>query len=208
MSTMTVPATTVTRSRRATAPVTTPASPAGPTASDAEDFRLLDAYLAGDHFAFQELVNRHQQRVYAVSYRYFGDHGDAQDATQDAFIAMARHADTIRGTARLSTWLHRVTINACHDIARRRARRPQPTHREPVDVAESVDRVGQRETELDVQAALATLDPVSRALLILVAIEDRSYAEAAEILGLSVPATKSRIHRARARVADVLRQPA
>ena len=203
MSTMTLPSLGSTRFRAGTS-IVVPDARDTTTVSDAEDFALLDAYLAGHQLAFHDLVERHQHRVYALCYRYFGVHADAQDATQDAFIALARHAATIRGTSKLSTWLHRVTINTCHDIARRRSRRPRPANQEPLDAPESIDRVGERETELDVQTALASLDPVSRSLLVLVAIEDRSYAEAAEIVGLSVQATKSRIHRARARLAEIL----
>lgn len=170
----------------------------------ADDGQLLAAFVAGDQLAFRTLLERHQGRVYAICYRYFGDRRDAEDATQDTFIALARHAATLRGAAKLSTWLHRVAINSCHDIARRRARRPRPARQGLPDVAEAFDQLTYRETAIDLQAALARLDVTSRAVLVLVALDDRSYAEAAEVVGLSVAATKSRIHRARAQLAGIL----
>ena len=182
-------------------------SPGGghePVASVPDDLQLLAAFVAGDPLAFHTLLQRHHGRVYAICYRYFGDRADAEDATQETFIALVRHAATVRGTAKLSTWLHRVAINSCHDIARRRARRPRPSHQDMPDVAEPFDRLTYRETELDLQAALARLDATSRAALILVAIDDHTYAEAAEIVGMSVAAMKSCIHRARAQLAGIL----
>lgn len=169
-----------------------------------DDLDLVAAYVGGDESAFHELVERHQRRVYEICYRYFRDHRDAEDATQETFLALARHAGRFRGDAKLATWLHRVALNVCHDIARRRARRPLPVQHEPLDLADRVDPVAFRETELDLHSALAQLDAPSRCALTLVAIEDRSYAEAAEIAGVSVPALKSRVHRARARLSDIL----
>lgn len=173
-----------------------------------EDPALVAAYVDGDQAAFRELVARHQQRVHGVCYRYFRDQRDAEDATQETFLALARCAAQFRGDATLSTWLHRVARNVCHDIARRRARRPLPARQEAPDVAEPLDHVGLRETELDVHRALALLDTQSRQALVLVAIEGRTYAEAAALAGVSVPALKSRIHRARARLTDILEDAA
>lgn len=172
------------------------------------DADLVAAYLDGDESAFRELVTRHERRVHGICYRYFHDHRDAEDATQETFLALARCAAQFRGDARLSTWLHRVALNVCHDIARRRARRPLPARQEAPDIAEPMDHVGLRETELDVRRALAQLDTRSRQALVLVAIEGRTYAEAAAITGVSVPALKSRIHRARARLTDILEDAA
>ena len=182
-----------------TTPTTAPADDRSRT-----DAELVAAYLDGDEAAFGELVARHQRRVHAVCHRYFRDHRDAEDATQETFLALARCAAQFRGDATLATWLHRVAHNVCHDVARRRARRPLPAAQELPDIAEPLDGLGLRETELDVHRALAMLDPPSRQALVLVAIEGRSYAEAATLSGISVPALKSRVHRARARLTDVL----
>ena len=173
-------------------------------AAPPDDLDLVAAYVDGDEAAFQQLVERHQQRVYGICYRYFRDHRDAEDATQETFLSLARNAERFRGDAKLTTWLHRVALNVCHDIARHRARRPLSAQHETPDRAEPVDQVAFRETQLDLDSALEQLDVPSRCALVLVGIEGRSYAEAAEIAGVSVPAFKSRVHRARARLTDIL----
>jgi RNA polymerase sigma-70 factor, ECF subfamily len=177
--------------------------PVSPT-TQTDDAGLLAAYVAGDESAIRELVERHQRRVYGLCYRYFGDHTDAEDATQDTFLALARSAASFRGTASVASWLTRVAINACHDIVRRREVRPRAVAHEVPDFADPTDDVGAWEAASDVQRALARLDPQSRSLLVLVAVEGHSYAEAADLVGVSVAAAKSRVHRARGRLSDLL----
>ena len=186
------------------------------------DEQLLQAYIdapppgrgrGGDARgeAFAALVGRYERRVYGICYRYFGNHADAEDAAQDAFVAVARRAGTFAGGSRLSTWMYRVAINACNDIARKRRRRPQTPVEDIVDVAEAVgaagpddDAIAGRETELEVQRALLQLDDLSRTLVLLVAVEGLSYQEVGEALDLPIGTIKSRVHRARARLAELL----
>ena len=169
-----------------------------------DDADLLAAYVAGDEAAIRALVERHHRRIYGLCYRYFGDHTDAEDATQDTFLALARSAASFRGTASVASWLTRVAINACHDIVRRREARPRAVTHEVPEMADATDDFGAWEAASDVQLALARLDPQSRSLLVLVAVEGHSYAEAADLVGVSVAAAKSRVHRARARLSDLL----
>lgn len=182
----------------------------------ASDQEILAAYLGGTdrEGAFGALVDRYERRVYGICYRYFGNHADAEDAAQDTFVAVARRAASFTGASAFSTWLYRVTVNACNDLARKRARRPQT----PVaDIVGAVDRsaasdpslpqdetVAAHELGREVQRALGQLDEVSRSLLILVAIEGLTYREAAAASDLPVGTVKSRVHRARARLADLL----
>lgn len=174
------------------------------------DEELLRVYVAGRHreTAFGELVDRYERRVYAICYRYFANHADAQDATQDTFLAVARGAATFRHGSRLSTWLYRVAVNACNDIARKRQRRPQVPLADIAQVADhaeaGADPMAAREAELEVQRALLALDELSRTVLVLVALEGLSYQEVAGIVALPVGTVKSRVHRARARLADLL----
>lgn len=175
--------------------------------AEATDGELLAAYVGGGSDrepAFHALVDRYDRRVYAICYRYFGNAADAEDAAQETFVSLARRADTFTGDSHLSTWLYRVATNACHDIARRRARRPQTAVAEVPDVPTAADDVSARETEMEVQRALAELDDLSRTLLVLVAIEGLPYAEVSAIVDLPVGTIKSRVHRARARMADLL----
>lgn len=162
--------------------------------------------------AFRDLVARYQRRVFAICVRELGDRSDAEDATQDTFIHLARKAHQFRGDSRWSTFVYRVAVNACRDLQRRQARRPQ-TPVEDVTRAQvaagmnpdvAPDEVTARETALQVQEALATLDELSRTLIVLCAIEGLSYPEAAEVLDMPVGTIKSRVFRARAQLAEVL----
>lgn len=160
--------------------------------------------------AFRELVERHRGRVHAICHRYFRDAVDAEDATQETFLTVLRRAGTFRGEAQVSTWMYRVAVNTCHDMARHRARRPQ-TPVEDIEVVSDLRHAHSDEETIaglelsDVlREALATLDDETRGLLVLCAVEQVPYAEVAEAYGIAVGTVKSRVHRARARLAEVL----
>lgn len=162
--------------------------------------------------AFHELVRRYERRVYGICYRYFGNHADAQDATQDTFLTLARKLDQFRHDSKLSTWIYRVATNACNDLGRRYARRPQT----PVeDVGEAAaadagseltmdDQLAGLEMAHEIEQALLQLDELSRTLIILCSIEGQSYAEVSAALDLPVGTIKSRVFRARAKLAEIL----
>jgi RNA polymerase sigma-70 factor (ECF subfamily) len=176
------------------------------------DAALLEAVATGDRavrdVAFRALVERHRGLVHAICHRYFRDPTDAEDATQETFLTVLRRASTFRGEAQVSTWLYRVAVNTCHDMARHRARRPQT----PVeDIAAVVDRHEASTDDLDaldlsdvLREALATLDDETRGLLMLCTIQEVPYAEVAEVYGIAVGTVKSRVHRARAKLAELL----
>jgi RNA polymerase sigma-70 factor (ECF subfamily) len=177
----------------------------GPTlprdAEDARDRALLDAHLAGDRDAFDELVRRHRDRLWAVALRTLGHREDAADALQEALLSVYRSAGGFRGDARVTTWLHRVVVNACLDRIRRnqvRATVPLPDGDGP---AERGDPLADRETALDIEAALATLPPEQRAALVLVDVQGLPVDEAAAVLGVPTGTVKSRCARGRARLA-------
>jgi len=173
----------------------------GDDAGDADDRALLAAHLAGDPDAFGRLVARHQDRLYAVALRTLGagDREEAADALQDALLSAYRRAGQFRGEARVTTWLHRVVVNACLDRVRRRAVRPTV----PLPEAEppAPDALGARETALDVEAALAALPADQRAALVLVDLHGLPVDEAARVLGVPAGTVKSRCSRGRARLA-------
>lgn len=157
--------------------------------------------------AFRELVSRYRHRVFAVCFRVLHDHADAEDATQETFVKLARGADAFRGEAKLSTWLYRVARNVCLDRIRYEARRPST----PVDDVAAVgtepsveDASEAHVTATVVGAALAQLDDRSRQLLLLVAVDGLTYAEAAEVTNLAVGTVKSRVSRARVRLGELL----
>ncbi len=182
------------------------------------DEELLAAYVDATgargtrESAFHELLDRYERRVYAICFRQLGSHDDAQEATQDTFLHLARRAEQFRGDAKLSTFVYRIAVNASRDLARKHARRPQTpvadVTRAQIDSGTdpdvAPDDVAALETSMLVQAALAQLDDLSRTLLILCSVEGLSYPEAAEVLDMPVGTIKSRVFRARARLAELL----
>jgi RNA polymerase sigma-70 factor (ECF subfamily) len=171
-----------------------------PEEQDAHDRALLQAHADGSRDAFEELVRRHRQRMWAVALRTLRDPEEAADAVQDACLSAFRGAASYRGEARVSTWLHRIVVNACLDRARRRAARPTvPLPEQPP--ADPRDQLAERETGLDVEQALAALPEDQRVALVLVEIEGLSVAETAQLLQVPEGTVKSRCFRGRARLA-------
>ena len=171
-----------------------------------EDRALLDAHLAGDPDAFGEIVRRHRDRLWAVAVRTLGDPEDAADAVQNALVSAYRNAASYRGEAAVTTWLHRIVVNACLDLVRRRKVRPadplpDDEARHPADPS---DPIGARVTSMVVQQALATLPFEQRAALVLVDIHGYSVEEAAKILDCAPGTVKSRCSRGRARLLPLL----
>lgn len=172
------------------------------------DSALLAAHAAGDPDAFGEIVRRHRDRLWAVALRTLGDREEAADAVQDALVSAFRAGSTsaaFRGEAAVTTWLHRIVVNACIDRARRRAAHPT----EPLPVTEPAtagpDAVAAREVALDVTAALAHLPVEQRSALVLVDMYGWSVEEAARALDCAPGTVKSRCARGRARLLPLLR---
>jgi len=176
------------------------------TAAASSDADLIAAHAAGDPNAFTELVRRHRDRMWAVAMRTLRDPEDAADALQEAFISAYRAAASFRAESRVSTWLHRIVVNACLDRMRRRQARPTvPLPDEgPGEPAAPGDAMAERETHLVVQQALASLPEEQRVPIVLVDVEGYSVAETAELLGIAVGTVKSRCARGRVRLAKVL----
>jgi RNA polymerase sigma-70 factor (ECF subfamily) len=163
----------------------------------------MSAHVAGDPDAFAELVRRHQGRLWAVALRTLGDREEAADALQEALISAFRAAGSYRGDAAVTTWLHRVVVNACLDRIRRGKARPTVPLPE-TDVPSRRDEHAVTETRLDVTAALAALPEHQRAALVLVDMHDMPVAEAARVLGVAEGTIKSRCARGRAALLAVL----
>ncbi len=196
-------------------------SRSSPPGADPEpsDAALLSAHVAGDPDAFGILFRRHRDRLWAVALRTTGHPEDAADGLQDGMVAAYRRADSFRGDAAVTTWLHRVVVNACLDRLRAqrvRAADPLPEDPEPGAGARAEDRAAVREVEDPgaaavrredrdrVLAALATLPPEQRAALVLVDMEGWPVAEAAAVLDCATGTVKSRCARGRARLAGLL----
>lgn len=173
------------------------------------DKDLLSAHVHGDPNAFGEVFRRHQDRMWAVALRTLRDPEEAADAVQQAAISAFRHADGYRGDAAVTTWLHRIVVNACLDRIRRRAAKPTeplPEGDRALVVAahRAPDDTERRQAQLDISAALETLNPDQRAALVLVDMLGYSVEDAAQILQCAPGTVKSRCARGRARLAPRL----
>ncbi len=185
-------------------------------ASEPSDAELLRRHVAGDAQAFGMLFARHRNRLWAVALRTMGDPSDAEDGLQDALVSAYRRAGTFRGDSAVTTWLHRVVVNACLDRIRAgkvRATDPLPEQLDeavadgtvtgsPAPDPETVALATERRDA--VLAALAQLPVEQRAALVLVDMEGYSVAEAAAILDCAVGTVKSRCARGRTRLAGLL----
>ncbi|MCP9958204.1 MULTISPECIES: RNA polymerase sigma factor SigM [Streptomyces] len=181
------------------------------TGQEPGDADLLARHVAGDPDAFGELVRRHRDRLWAVALRTLGDREEAADAVQDALVSAFRAARTFRGQSAVTTWLHRITVNACLDRARKTASRRTTS----VDDTERLERLlephesaeapaERQDLHRQLLAALAKLPADQRAALVLVDMQGYAVAEAALILGVPVGTVKSRCARGRARLVPML----
>lgn len=192
-----------------------------PDAISPEQVTLLEKFFVrrlqrGEARAFRELVTRHQDRVFSLALRMLGDAQEAEDISQEVFISAHRHLPRFRGDCRLSTWLYRITRNHCLNRLKylgRRETESAPRTEAPAAEAE-IELVAQperpdkallgAEERAHVHNALRQLSPEHRLLVILRDIEGLSYEEIGRIADVPGGTIKSRLHRARAALADVL----
>ncbi len=173
------------------------------------DAMLLRQHAEGDTEAFSLLFKRHKDRLWAVALRVTCDPDDAADALQEAMISAFRRAGDFRGESAVTTWLHRIVVNAALDLLRRRSAHSVGWSGDPDDlpVAEpwqATDTAAATESRLDVDAAIRTLAPPQRAALVLVDMLGYPVADVAVILGVSEGTVKSRCARGRARLLPYL----
>jgi RNA polymerase sigma-70 factor (ECF subfamily) len=159
----------------------------------------------GERFAFEKLVERHEQRLYTLAARVLGSRDEAADAVQDALVRAWLALPKFRGDARFSTWLYRITVNAAHDA---RAKRRAPPVEEPPDPVDPRDRFAERELSGELQRALDALDESYRVAVVLYDVLGCSYAEIAELTEVPEGTVKSRIFRGRSELAERLGTPA
>jgi RNA polymerase sigma-70 factor, ECF subfamily len=169
------------------------------------DADLVSRAQAGRLDAFEELVRRHRLGAYRVALRMLGDESDAEDATQDAFVQAWRKLAGFRADAAFSTWMHRIVTNRCLNMLRAR-RRTEPLAEDQEAPASRPDRIAEGRWQIeDLKRAIGRLTPEQRAPLVLRELEGLSYEEIAETLELSIPAVKSRLHRARLELLSAMR---
>ncbi len=173
-----------------------------------DDDVLVRQIRAGDVAALETLLRRHLPQVSAICRRICLNQADAEDATQEALIAIAKGAPGFDGRSSLRTWVHRVTTNACLDELRRIRRRPVPTdqvsERAASDQTDPGAQVEGSAVRKELRAALESMPIEFRAAVVLRDVGDLEYAEIADILEVKVGTVKSRIARGRALLADIV----
>lgn len=165
-----------------------------PRAQAQDEASWLTAARHGEAWALERLYQSYQPQIYALCYRLLGRAEDAEDAVQATFVRAFRALPRFRGESSARTWLYRIATNEALGLLRRRRDVP------PLEAAEpsSPDRTAAVVERLAVRAALARLTPDHRAILVLRLWEELSYTEIAGVLGISLPAVKMRLNRARA----------
>jgi RNA polymerase sigma-70 factor (ECF subfamily) len=183
-----------------------------PHALSIDEKRLVARAQSGDRAAFEELVRIYAERLHAVVLRLCANGHDAEEVTQEAFLRAWRAIDRFDGRSQFFTWLYRIGVNEAKRHGKRRQARmhvvsiDEAPHRELTDVSESPEtRARQSEARAALEAAVRALPIDYRAPLVLRDIAGLSTTEAAEILGLSEAAFKSRLHRARVSVRDAVK---
>jgi len=182
-----------------------------------DEAALVKSASGGDFRAFEQLVERHQDRIYRLALRMTGNQSDAQEVVQEALLSAWKNLSKFEGKAQFGSWLYRIAANAALMLLRSRRRRPQVSMEDiPGDIVEdpnqnTLNRPGASDdwskrpdeqfqsTELrkQIEAAVESLPSGAREVFVVRDLEGLSTEETAELLGLSVPAVKTRLHRAR-----------
>jgi RNA polymerase sigma-70 factor, ECF subfamily len=183
---------------------------------NADDQRLIADCLQGRTAAFEELVRRYQDRLYNAVYRLVSNPEDARDIVQDAFLNAYQSLAKFKGGAQFYTWLYRIAFNAAISLKRKQrvalavqgSRAVSAPGAEPADPSEQSrpeHALERAEEERRVQTALSRLSAEHRAVLILKDIEGQRYEAIAEIVGVPIGTVRSRLHRARMELRELLR---
>ena len=184
---------------------------------DPEEKALLEALRAGDEAAYEKLVREHTGRMLSVARRFLREEDDARDAVQDAFVSAFRAIGNFEGGSRISTWLHRIVVNAALMKLRTRRRKPEESiddllprwkengHPEQTPAPWSAEKLLQRDQLRGlVQSGIDELPDTYREVLLLRDIEELDTSETAKLLGISSNAVKTRLHRARQALRELL----
>ncbi len=189
--------------------------PFSPGSQNQTEAQLLERCRTGDLAAFDELMARHQQRVFNLCLWLLRDHDSANDAAQETFIRAFRAIGHFRGDCAFSTWLHRIAVNVSGDASNRRKRGPQPLSDIGTDDSpppepaaplreNPLETLARNERQQAVREALNEVSEAHRLVLVLFDIQGYSYDEIAEVLELPIGTVKSRLNRARAALRERL----
>jgi RNA polymerase sigma-70 factor (ECF subfamily) len=170
---------------------------------DGDDDLLVARCLHGDKAAFESLVERYQRVLFTVALRMLGDHDEAVDATQNAFVKSYEKLATFDRKRRFFSWIYRILFNECLNVRRDRKSR-EPLTPDLAAVGSTSDLAEANERRRNVQAAILSLPIESREVIILRHFTELSYEQIGETLGIETKTVKSRLHSARQRLAELL----
>jgi RNA polymerase sigma-70 factor (ECF subfamily) len=176
--------------------------------AEKSDLELLALTAAGDQNAFAELVRSHQSRVFNLAYRFSRDRQDAEDLAQEVFLKVWKYARTFKGQSAFSTWLYRLTVNACLNYRQKKKSDPEPL---PLlgEFAAETNAAGTeimaQERQIHVNNAMNALSARQKMVLILANFEGKSYEEIAAVMETSISAVETLLFRARQNLANILR---
>lgn len=170
---------------------------------DAEDNVLVERCRNGDSAAFEPIVERYQRLLFTVALRMLGDHDEASDAAQNAFVKAYQKLDTFDQSRRFFSWIYRILLNECLNLRRDRHPHEQLTP-ELATVGSPVELLEATERRRRVQAAVRALPIEQREVIVLRHFTELSYEEIAEVLRVPAKTVKSRLHAARQRLSQML----
>ena len=166
--------------------------------SQTEDSELVSQAVGGDRAAFRRLLERHYDLIYRLAFRYVGSAADAADIAQNVCLALVTRLQQFRGRSRFTTWLTSVVINQCRDHLRRKKSSEALVEKYGVlRASEHADRLDTDRRIAWLDEALQSLEPALRETVLLIAGEELSHAEAAEVLGCAESTVSWRMHMAR-----------
>lgn len=177
-----------------------------------EDARLVAATLAGDQSAFQELVERYQGRLFALTRHYTRSAVEIEDIVQDTFLKAFRRLDSFDHRSSFYTWIYRIATNTILDVLKRRGRSPIQAVEDPellgevapVEIPPPSANLDAKEISEITHEVLEHLPDIFRAVLVMREFDEMSYQDIADTLGISIGTVESRLFRARARFKDKL----
>ena len=185
------------------------------------DGELIAQFLAGSEEAFNRLVLRHQRRAYNIAYRFLSHHEDALEVAQDAFVRAYRNLRRFKGKSSFKTWLYKIILNLARNRYRRRVSRGElkkvsldnPRQYEDSEATREIEderlsprrEIDGREIQEQIQRGLMRLAAEHRQVIVLRHIEGLSYEEMTQVLQCAEGTVKSRLHRARLELRDILR---
>ena len=174
---------------------------------------MIARAVKGDAQAFETLMEAYEKKIYGLCLRMMGNPHDGEDAAQEAMLKIWQKLDQYRGESAFSTWVYRVAASICMDAIRKRSRQTQPSlenmKEQGFDPADSADtpeeRVEKKEQQEDIQRAISSVPEQMRSVFILRDVHGLSVEETASALQIATGTVKSRLARAREKIADELR---